>query len=146
MASDLSLDDYSFNVTESAHELLDRYSQTHSGIGKTPESAPFRTMKEVFMTAVYLGSKKGRPRPLDGKRISPFKGTVFGDDEQMYLRGVAVGLTEDPDVIGDPQRIVRIAEELANAGIWDLEDALTTSGEGALWDLADYFTNELSNA
>jgi hypothetical protein len=144
MASDLSLDDYNFNVTEQAHELLDRYSQTHSGMGKTPETAPFRTMKDVFMMAVYLGSREGRPRPLDGRRISPFKGGVFGDDDQMYLRGVAMGFTKDPDVIGDPQRVVRIAEEFANSGIWRLEETLATSGEGALWDLADYFTNELS--
>ncbi len=144
MAVELSLDDYSFNVTERAHEILDRYSQTHRKIGKTSATAPFRTMKDVFMMAVYLGSTTGHSRPLNSKRVSPFKGGFLSHEEQLFLRGVAIGSTGDPNVMADPQRVVRIAEEFANSGIWRLEEILTTSGEGALWDLADYFTKELA--
>lgn len=146
MATDLSLDDYSFNVTELSHALLDKYSQTHPGVGKNPETAPFRTMKDMFMMAVYIGSNLGRPRPLDGKRIAPFKGVLLNHDEQMYLRSVAIGSTADPNVIADPQRVVRISEEFANAGIWELHRIITTSDEGPLWDLADYFADELNQS
>lgn len=144
VSTNLSLDDVSFNVTENAHEILDRYSQTHTAPGKNSESAPFKTMKDVFMMAVYLGSKSGKSRPLEGKRVSPFKGGVLTHDEQMYLRAVAVGSTGDPDVMGDPQRVVRIGEEHANSGIWELVDTLGSSGEEALWDLADHFSKELA--
>ena len=139
----LSLDDYSINVTERAHAILDKYSQTHPGVGKSSETAPFRTMKDVFMMSVYLGAKSGRARPLEGKRISPFKGQVLSHDEQMLLRSLAIGVEKDPDIIADPQRIVRIAEEYANAGVWQLEELLNSSSEGALWDLTDYFSKEL---
>ncbi|MFC1926550.1 hypothetical protein ACFLWV_02235 [Chloroflexota bacterium] len=145
MAVDLSLDDYAFNVTELAHVILDKYSQTHPGVGKNQESAPFRTMKDVFIMAVHIGSK-GRPRPLDGKRISPFKGGVLNHDEQMYLRSIAIGSTGDPNIISEPQKVVRIIEEFANAGIWELEKILTSSDEGPLWDLTNYFTDELTKA
>ena len=147
MASELSIDDISFNVTERAHELLDKYSQTHPRIGKSPETAPFKTMKDVFMMAVYLGAQTGRSRPLDGKRATPpFKGGVFNHDEQMHLRAVAIGSTKDPDIMASPQRVVRIVEEYANAGIWELEEIVNTSSEGALWDLADHFARELSDS
>lgn len=146
MANELSLDDVSFNVTERAHELLDRYSQTHPGVGKNSETAPFKTMKDVYMMAVYVGARVGRPRPLEGKRAnsSPFKGGVFGLDQQMLLRAVAIGHTGDPEIISDPQKVVRISEEFANAGIWELEEVLTSTSEGALWDLADHFATELT--
>jgi len=143
MAIDLSLDDNSFSVTEKAHTVLDKYSQTHPGLGKKPESAPFKTMKDVFMAAIYIGAKLGHPRPLDGKRVSPFKGIVFDHDEQTFLRALAIGSTNDPDIISDPQKVARIAEEYANAGIWELEKILTATQEGPLWDLAEYFANEL---
>ena len=143
MATDLSLDDNSFNVTEQAHAILDKYSQTHSGIGKNPESAPFRTMKDVFMTAAHIGAKLGHSRPLNGKKVSPFKGVILNHDEQTFLHALAMGSTDNPDVISDSQRVVRIAEEFANAGIWELEKILTTTHEGPLWDLAEYFATEL---
>lgn len=141
--ANLSLDDLSINVTEKAHAILDKYSQTHSGINKNSETAPFKTMKDVFLMAVWLGAKKARPRPLEGKRISPFKGQILSHDEQMYLRSIAIGKENSLDVIADPQKVVKIAEEYANVGIWDLDEILSTSSEGALWDLADYFLKEL---
>ncbi len=143
MGATLSLDDVNFNVTERAHELLDKYSQTHPSIGKNYETAPFRTMKDVFVMAVYLGSKLGKHRSLDGKRISPFKGGLFNHDEQVFLRSVAIGFTGEPEVIMDISRTVKIIEEFANAGIWELDKIVTSSSEGALWDLADFFTREL---
>jgi hypothetical protein len=101
-------------------------------------------MKEIFMTAVYIGAKTGRHRPLDSKRVSPFKGNILSDDEQNFLRALSIGHTENPEIIMDPQKVVRIAEEYANAGIWELEKILNTSAEGPLWDLADYYARELS--
>jgi hypothetical protein len=146
MVIDLSLDDQNINVTEKAHALLDKYSQTHPKYGKSPETAPFKTMKDVFMTAVHIGAKLGRSRPLDGKRVSPFKGVVLSHDEQMYLRALAMGSEEDPNVISDSQKVVRIAEEFANAGIWELDRILTTSDESPLWDLVEHFVNELNQS
>ena len=102
-------------------------------------------MKDVFMTAVYIASKTGKNRPLTGKRVSPFKGVVLSHEEKMYLNALAIGFEGKPDVISNPQRVVRIAEEFANAGIWDLEQILTTSEEGPLWDLADHILEELKH-
>jgi dnd system-associated protein 4 len=145
--TDLSLDDFSFGFTEGAHGLLDRYSQTHPGVGKTSVNSPFKTMKDVFIVAVYLGVSTGQRRPLDGKRApSPFKGQVLDHDEQMYLRAIAIGATNDPKVIGDPQQVVRIAEEYANAGIWKLEEIATSTADGPLWDLLEHMREELSHS
>ena len=144
MALDLSLDDYSFQVTENAHVILDRYSQTHPAPGKNPQTAPFKTMKDVYLMAVYLALRVERSRPLDGKRVVPFKGGVLSYEEQLFLRAVAMGHTGDPEVMGDPQKVVRISEQFANAGIWQLDEMLTSSNEGALWDLANHFSEELA--
>ena len=147
MPSDLSMDDINVNFTEKAHGLLDKYSQTHSAHGKNAETAPFKTMKDVFMMALYVGARSGRPRALDGKRAtSPFRAGVLTHEEQMLLRAIAIGHLKEPEVIGEPQRVVRIAEEFANAGIWKLDEILNTSGEEALWDLADHFLEELAEA
>ena len=144
MALDLSLDDYTFQVTESSHVVLDRYSQTHPGPGKNPQTAPFRTMKDVYLMAVYLAVRAERSRPLEGKRAGPFKGSVLTHEEQMFLRAVAMGHSGDPEVMADPQRVVRISEQFANAGIWELDEILTSSHESALWNLADRFAEELA--
>ena len=147
MDTELSLNEYSFNVTEKSHKVVDRYSQTHPGIGrsKNPETAPFKPMKEIFLMAVYLGARSGRPRPLDGKKMDIFKGLILSHDEKMYLCALAVGYREDPDVLAEPQQVIRIAEEFANAGIWKLEEILDTTDEAALWDLADHFAKELES-
>jgi hypothetical protein len=101
-------------------------------------------MKDVFIMAVYLGAKTGRPRKLDGGRHDAIRGGAFSHEEQMLLRGIAVGHTGNIEVIADARQVVRIAEQYANAGIWKLEEILSRSPEGALWDLADFFLDDLA--
>ena len=137
------LEDQIFHVTEAAWKVLDRFSRTNPGAGKTPETAPCRYMKDVFMLAVYLGAKDGRPRELNGKRRDPIRGSAFTHEEQLMLRAIAVGHTGDPEVMADAQKIVRVAEQFANAGVWKLEEIFTRSPEGALWNLADFFLDDL---
>ena len=91
MARDLSLDDYSFQVTETSHVILDRYSQTHPAPGKSHKTAPFRTMKDVYLMAVYLAVRAERSRPLDGKRVVPFKGGVFTHEGANVLESCRYG-------------------------------------------------------
>ena len=74
----------------------------------------------------------------------PFKGGVFTHEEQMFLRAVAMGDSGDPEVMADPQSVVRTSERFANAGIWELDEILTSSHEGALWDLAAHFSEVLA--
>jgi hypothetical protein len=105
----------------------------------------FKTMKDVFMMSVYLGTRLGKPKELDGKKMSPFKGNLLSHDEQLYLLSAAIGWKKDPNVIADPQQVVRIAEQFANAGVWKLDEILSTSAEGPLWDLVDHFHTELES-
>ena len=146
MATDLSLDDYNINVTERAHGLLDKYSQTHASVSKSRLSSPFKTMKDVFMTAAYLGAQAGNPRPLEGKRVSPFKGSVLNPEEQLYLQALAIGHLESVEALADPQQVVRVAEEFANAGMLRLQEIADEGGEDALWNLVNFFLGELSSS
>ena len=143
---DVSLDDYSFNVTEQAHELLDRFSQTHPSVKKNSLSAPFKTMKDVFIAAAFLGAELGHTRALDGKKVAPFKGSNLTKEEQLLLQGLAIGHVSDPEILAEPQRVVRIAEEFANSGIGRLKEIAEDGAEEALWNIVNHYLETLSES
>lgn len=78
--------------------------------------APFKTMKDVFMTAMLLGYRLGAPRELV-KRHMIFKTSAFipGIDLPV-LRAVALGPKGNVEAMISENQMLSIAEEYANAG------------------------------
>lgn len=78
--------------------------------------APFEYMKDVFMTALLLGYRLGKPKPLE-KRHMIFKISAFNPSVDLpILRAVALGPSGDISALTSENRTLTLAEEYANAG------------------------------
>lgn len=78
--------------------------------------APFKTMKDVFMTAMLLGYRSSATKGLT-KRVMIFKTSAFSPAVDLpVLRAVALGPKGNIDAIVSENLLLSIAEEYANAG------------------------------
>lgn len=120
------------SIDASVHDI---YKQLTTG--KNPEESPFLTMKDLFMLAACIGFQMQQSRPI-GKREQPFHYSVFTEGEDLpILKAIAIATTGNVDVLADPDRIVEIAEQYANAGILELRTLVTENLGQPLWNLVD---------
>lgn len=104
--------------------------------GNDPVTAPFRTMKDVFMWALQLGYKRNERRPLKGKRVTIFRRAQFLPQIDIpLLKAAAISATGEISVLLQPEDILTIAEEYANAGIHELRANLLDDYGQPLWNL-----------
>lgn len=118
-------------IDESVHEIYKQLTE-----GSDPVSVPFRTMKDVFMWAAFIGYRKGDRRPLTGKRITIFRWAQFIEQLDIpLLKALAIADQGDVKVILSQNEILTIAEEYANAGIHELRASLLDEPGQPLWNL-----------
>lgn len=118
-------------IDEAAHDIYKQLTE-----GSNLLSAPFRTMKDVFMWAVCLGVQQNKRRPLTGKKITIFRWTQFESQTDMpLLKAIAIADGGDVGVLLKRNDILTIAEEYANAGIFDLRDIMMEGKDLPLWNL-----------
>ncbi len=123
------------SIDRNVHDYYIQLSrQSRSG----PEDAPFLLMKDVFMWSVALGVERGKRRVVSGSREQIFRWDQFSQETDIpALKAIALAETGDVEVLVDEARILRIAEEFANEGIWELKTRLLDRQGKALWNLVD---------
>ncbi|MCA0457125.1 MAG: hypothetical protein LCI00_24350 [Chloroflexi bacterium] len=115
--------------------IHDFYKQLTTG--KNAEDSPFLTMKDLFMLAASIGFRAQQRKPL-GKREQPFHYSVFTEAEDIpILKAIAIATTGDVSVLADPNQIVEIAEEFANAGIGEIRAVVNDNAGLPLWNLVE---------
>ena len=120
------------SIEASVHEL---YKQLTSG--KNTEESPFLTMKDLFMLAACNGIQLKQRKPL-GKPEQPFHYSVFTEAEDIpILKAIAIATTGDVAILADPDQIVQIAEEYANAGISEIRSVVADNVGQPLWNLVE---------
>lgn len=118
-------------IDESVHEIYKRLTE-----GADPVTAPFRTMKDVFMFAASLGFQKGNPRPLKGKRVTIFRWAQFSPQTDIpLLKAMAIAKSGDVNVLQNQDDILSIVEGYANAGIHELRARMLDEYGQPLWNL-----------
>lgn len=118
------------SIDASVHEL---YKQLTGE--KNPEEAPFATMKDLFMLAACLGFTHQQRKPL-GKREQPFHYSQLSKSEDIpILKAIAIATTGDVAILADPDKIVGIAEEYANAGFHEIRSIVNDNGGSSLWKI-----------
>jgi dnd system-associated protein 4 len=123
------------SIEKKVHELYIELSRQPK---KSAEDAPFILMKDVFMWAVSLGVERGKRRKLIGSKEQIFRWDQFSQDiDTPALKAIALAETQDIEVLTDEAHILRIAEEFANEGIWELKSRLLDKPGKALWNLVD---------
>src|SRR5437868_1571297 len=107
-------------IEDAVHPIYKRLTE-----GPEPTSTPFRTMKDVFMWAVAIGSRRADRRPLAGRRVTVFRWSQFNEQTDIpLLKALAITQSDDIQVLLDHEAILTIAEEYANAGIRDIQTRL----------------------
>lgn len=101
-----------------------------------PVSFPFSTMKDVFIWAACLGFKSGRRKPIIGKRKLIFRWAQLNQQTDIYiLKAISIADTGNAQVLLNQNDIVTIAEEYANAGIYELRESVLEGKDSPLWNL-----------
>jgi len=120
-------------IESSVHAL---YKQLTDKSTQDPETAPFLLMKDVFMWAVALGVKEGKRRPLSGSREQIFRWDQFAQDMDIpALKAIALAETGEVEVLLQEDKILRIVEEYANAGIHEVKREVIDQPGEALWNM-----------
>ena len=120
------------SIDASVHDL---YKQLTTG--KSAEDSPFLTMKDLFMLAACTGFRIQQRKSLS-KREQPFHYSVFTEAEDIpILKAIAIATTGDVSVLADPDQIVQIAEEYANAGIGEIRAVVADNAGLPLWNLVE---------
>ncbi len=118
-------------IEEAVHEIYKRLTE-----GTDPVNAPFQTMKDVFMWAACLGYRRGERRPLTGKRVVIFRWAQFTPQTDIpLLKALAIADTGDVSVLLRRDQILSIAEEYANAGIYEMRAGVLDEYGQPLWNL-----------
>jgi len=118
-------------IDEAVHDIYKQLTE-----GNDPVSVPFRTMKDVFMWAACLGHRLGERRPLTGKRVIIFRWAQFTPQTDIHLlKALAIADSGDVNVLLSQDDILTIAEEYANAGIYELRTSVLDEYGQPLWNL-----------
>ena len=95
-------------------------------------------MKDVFMWSVVLGLEKGKRRELQGSKEQIFRWDQFSQDTDIpTLKALALAESGDAEILIKEDEILRIAEEYANEGIWEIKSRLIDNPGKPLWNLVD---------
>lgn len=112
---------------------------------KNAEESPFLTMKDLFMLAACIGFQMKQSKPL-GRREQPFHYSVFTEAEDIpILKAIAIANTGDVAVLSEPERIVEIAEQYANAGIHEIRSVVAENAGQPLWNLVEAIRQSASS-
>jgi len=120
-------------------EIYDRYTQ--SGGRSVIDQSPFPRMVDLWFAGLCLAARKGiEPVDLSGQETFKFiEGSIFDRDswrvQAVMLTGIAV--QNDVEVVGEPRRMMAIANGLAASGVPHIVDMLRDGDQDEIWNLSD---------
>jgi dnd system-associated protein 4 len=121
------------SIDESVHEIYKQLTE-----GSDPVTAPFKTMKDVFLWAACLGYKNGSRKKLAGKRVTIFRWAQFNQEVDIpTVKAIALAEMKEPGVLIDQEECLEILEEYANGAIPDLNLIIKKSGGQPLYLLVE---------
>lgn len=119
------------NIDESVHEIYKQLTD-----GTDPVTAPFKTMKDVFMWAVCLGYKHGERRPIIGKKLTIFRWAQFSLQTDIpVVKAISLAAEADIDVLLCQDEILNILEEYANFGITHVSNEILNDSGQPLYNI-----------
>lgn len=131
---------------EDQREYYDRFCQQ----GQPPtDRKPFPRMVDMWITGLSVAVHKGlKPADLSGRKTSNMTpGSIFDNDRDGWriqaVMLVAIAETGEVETVGDPNRMMRIANGLAAAGAPHLVKMLEEGGQEPIWNLSEAFYEAL---
>jgi hypothetical protein len=103
-------------------DKMEAYTRTRPAGGERPdpEDSPFPRQLDLWFLGVCVGAVNNQRVPLTGNRAHKFNTASMLEtdpDKIEILELIAIGVTGDPYVVGDPRHVIEIANELAAGGL-----------------------------
>lgn len=120
-------------------DIYDRYCQT-AGRAVIDQS-PFPRMVDLWFLGLALAARKGLP-PADLSKQETFKfidGSIFDRDSWRVqaVMLIAIAMKDSVEIVGEPRRMMAIANGLAAAGIPHVVDMLRDGDQDSIWNLSE---------
>ena len=100
----------------------------------------FPRLVDMWFLALCLGAKQGKKEDLSGVKMHKFMdGTVLSSDPWRIdaLMLLAIGVTDDTEIVAEPGKIINLANEYAAGGLPDVIDMLRDGDADAIYNLSD---------
>jgi len=116
--------------------LLTSLTHTGSLTVQMIDKKPFRRRIDAWFFALCLAIKKGLdPVPIENSYNLEYA-IVLTDTQQLFVSLIAMQ-KEGYEIITDPGRMLRLSNELANAGLTELETILNADDIDPIWNLSE---------
>ncbi len=117
----------------------DRYCQT-AGRAIIDQS-PFPRMVDFWFAGLSIGARK-RLEHRDLSKQETFKfidGTIFDSDSWRVqaVMLIAISVANNVEIVGEPRRMMAIANGLAAAGIPHVEEMLRQGDQDPIWNISE---------
>ena len=120
-------------------EVYDRYCQT-AGRALIDQS-PFPRMVDFWFAGLSLGARRGlEPVDLSGQETFKFiEGSIFDRDSWRVqaVMLVIIAISDDVEIVGEPRRMLTIANGLAAAGVPHVVELLRDGDQDPIWNLSE---------
>ena len=119
-------------------EVYDRYCQT--GGRAVIDQSPFPRMVDFWFAGLAVASRKGlKPVELGKDPFKFIEGSIFDRDSWRVqaLMLVAIVHEGNVEVVGEPRRMIALANGLAAAGIPHVVDMLRDGDQDAIWNFSE---------
>ncbi|MDE0315858.1 MAG: hypothetical protein OXM61_13210 [Candidatus Poribacteria bacterium] len=120
-------------------DFYDWYCQT--GGNTTVDQSPFPRMVDFWFSGLSLAAHR-QLKPIDLVRQETFKfieGSIFDRDSWRIqaVMLIAIAVEDDVKIVGEPRRMMTIANGLAASGIPHIVEMLREGNQDPIWNLSD---------
>lgn len=124
----------------------DRYCQTAGRA--SVDTSPFPRMIDLWFAGLSIAARE-HLQPTDLSKQETFKfheGSVLDSDigRVQIVMLVAIDVAGDVEIVGEPRRMIAIANGLAAAGVLHIEEMLK-GDQDPIWNLSDALDEILRN-
>jgi hypothetical protein len=119
-------------------DSYDRYCQTHGRA--VIDQSPFPRMVDFWFTGFALAARRRlEPAELGKDPIKFIEGSIFDRDSWRVqaVMLVAIAHAGNVEIVGEPRRMIALANGLAAAGVPHLVEMLRDGDQGAIWNLSE---------
>jgi hypothetical protein len=122
-------------------EDFGRYCQTGAGGRALLGQSPFPRMVDLWFLAVCTAARL-QLKPVDISKLETYKiieGSIFSSDPWRVtaLMLVAIAETGEVEIVGEPRRMMSIANGLAVAGLPRVLEMLKEGSDEPIWNLSE---------
>lgn len=127
---------YQIEMPKSYQEKIKNYVSTGSQ-NQSRENAPFDRQIDFWFMALCLAFNKGLTPVKEKDTYNAITAEILSRNKHRItqIQMIALSITEDPNILLEPKKMLDICIELANAGIPRLLGILSDTEATPLWNM-----------